>query len=408
MNDHTKEYSVVLVGVGGYGTSFLRRLLRDDCDLPMKLVGGVDPFASASPRYQDLLAAGIPLYDTLEEFYAQHTADIAIVSTPIHLHKEQSIYCLEHGSHVMCEKPICAVVDDIEAMKEAAARTGKELFVGFQWNYSDAIRTMKEDVLAGKYGALKRMKTLVLWPRDFAYYRRGIGWAARKKAGSGEWILDSVANNATAHYLNNMLFTAGKRLSDSADIESITVQTYRANPIEMYDTCALRAKTADGIPLLYLASHAICKPGMRGPEFVFEFEGGRIEAKVEDRRGVVVRGYLADGSEVEYGCPNQLETCKLDWMLKVLEEGAPHLCSPDTAKVHTSIINRIEELIPNTPFLPQEMIVTDEKEQMIYGDGLDALLTRCFDEWKLPCELEPAFGEAVTGSMIGYEHFAET
>ena len=29
MNDHTKEYSVVLVGVGGYGTSFLRRLLRD-------------------------------------------------------------------------------------------------------------------------------------------------------------------------------------------------------------------------------------------------------------------------------------------------------------------------------------------------------------------------------------------
>ncbi len=30
-----KEYSVVLVGVGGYGTSFLRRLLQEDCDLPM-------------------------------------------------------------------------------------------------------------------------------------------------------------------------------------------------------------------------------------------------------------------------------------------------------------------------------------------------------------------------------------
>lgn len=400
-----KPYSVVLVGTGGYGVTYLNRLLDPACDLPMRLVAGVDPFAKAGPRYDAMLQAGIALYDRLEDFYAENTADIAILSTPIHLHKTQAIYCMEHGSHVMCEKPICAVVDDIAEMKQVSERTGKLLLVGFQWSFSDAIRTMKEDVLAGRYGRLKRMKTLVLWPRDFAYYRRGTGWAARKKTPDGAWILDSVANNATAHYLNNMLFTAGKQLSTSAELTDLTVQTYRANPIEMFDTCALRAHTEEGAELLYLASHAIRKERMRGPEFVYEMEEGRITCETT-AAGVRIRGQRMGEPVKEYGNPNALETCKLDWMVKVLEEGAPPLCSADTASMHTRCINKIYELIPETPALPEDWIVRDEKEQMIYGRELDALLARCYDEWKLPCELPDAvLTEAAHGTLTGYTHF---
>ena len=400
-----KIYSVVLVGVGGYGVSYLNRLLDSNCDLPMRLVGGVDPYAQNSTRYEDLVEAGVPLYNTLEEFYSKHAADIAIIATPIHLHKEQSIYCMEHGSHVMCEKPICAVVDDVYAMQRASRRTGKQLFVGFQWNYSEAIRTMKQDILAGRYGKILRMKMLVLWPRDFAYYRRGIGWAARKKATNGEWILDSVANNATAHYLNTMLFTAGKHLEASAELADLQVQTYRANPIEMFDTCALRVQTEEGVPLLYLASHAIQKDRLCGPEFVYEFEKGRVVGHVEES-GVMVRGYLQDGSVISYGNPNQLETCKLDWMIKVLEEGAPQLCSAEAALMHTKCINRIYELIPETPYLPQEMVVYDEPNDMVYGQGLDTILKQCFEQWKLPCELEGCvLQKTARAAMKGYEHF---
>ena len=203
---------LVMVGVGGYALTYLKKLLDPQCDLPVKLVGGVDPFAKNSPVYNELVAAGVPLYDTVEDFYREQEADLAIIATPIQLHAGQSIYCMEHGSDVLCEKPVCAVIDDVQRMIEARDRTGKRLAIGYQWSYSAAVQRLKQDVLSGRYGRPLRMKTIVLWPRDREYYRRGSGWAAHKKNARGEWILDSVAANATAHYLHNMLYVAGNQV----------------------------------------------------------------------------------------------------------------------------------------------------------------------------------------------------
>ena len=54
-----------------------------------------------------------------------------------------------------------------------------------------AINALKQDILAGKLGYPKRLKPIVLWPRDLDYYQRG--WAGKKQDQQGNWILDSVA-----------------------------------------------------------------------------------------------------------------------------------------------------------------------------------------------------------------------
>ncbi|MBQ7923196.1 MAG: hypothetical protein IJ325_11615 [Clostridia bacterium] len=46
----------------------------------------------------ELTAAGIPVYSTIEEFFAEHTADLTIISTPTFFHAEQSIYTLSQVS----------------------------------------------------------------------------------------------------------------------------------------------------------------------------------------------------------------------------------------------------------------------------------------------------------------------
>jgi len=48
------------------------------------------------------------------------------------------------------------------------------------------------------------MKTLCFWQRDENYYRRS-GWAGKIKDKKGNWILDSPANNAMAHFLRRFL-----------------------------------------------------------------------------------------------------------------------------------------------------------------------------------------------------------
>jgi len=77
---------------------------------------------------------------------------------------------------VLCEKPVSATVQ--EALRMAAAEKQARGFVaiGYQWSFADAIQSLKRQILAGDLGRPRRLRTLVSWPRDAAYYAR-TGWA---------------------------------------------------------------------------------------------------------------------------------------------------------------------------------------------------------------------------------------
>lgn len=397
--------TVVLVGVGGYGTIYLKPLLDPEFRADIKLVGCVDPYAKISPLYQALQDRAIPIFDTLEAFYEELTADLAVIVTPIHLHKQQTILCMEQGSHVLCEKPVAALIDDVREIIEVRDREARALSIGYQWSHSQAIQTLKTDVLAGVFGELKRMKTMVCWPRNDAYYRRGSGWAAKKKTAAGDWILDSVASNATAHYLHNMLYVAGSAVNEAAQPIRIDVETYRANPIEMYDTCAMRVITSREVELLYLVTHAVRYEDVREPEFVFEFEQGVVTAVTEES-GIRIRGYIKDGSDIDYGFPNETDTRKLEIMADVVLGKAAVICGIEAASQHTKCMNITEELISETPTFPAQMIRRDEERELNYVEGLAAALALAYDSWRLPSELKlEGFRAAKRGDMTNYEHF---
>jgi len=47
--------------------------------------------------------------------------------------------------------------------------------IGYQWSYSEGIQSLKKDILSGLFGKPIRMKSLCLWPRDFAYLQEQLG-----------------------------------------------------------------------------------------------------------------------------------------------------------------------------------------------------------------------------------------
>ena len=157
-----KELKLLLVGVGGYAASYINELKLRGAAGGLKIEGAVDPYAEKANEYQTLCDMGVSFYNTLDEFYAEHTADLAIISTPIPLHAPQAIYCMEHGSNVLCEKPIAGAIADAQRMMEARDRTGKILAIGFQWCYDPAMLAFKKDVQAGLFGELLSMRAIVL------------------------------------------------------------------------------------------------------------------------------------------------------------------------------------------------------------------------------------------------------
>ena len=270
-------------------------------------------------------------------------------------------------------------------MIAARDRVGRIVAVGYQWSYSQAVQALKRDILSGRFGKPVRLKTIVLWPRGWQYYARS--GAGRVKDPEGRWVLDSVAANAAAHYLHNMLYVLGGELDRSAVPARIQAEVYRANDIENYDTAAFRIWTREGVPLLFLATHAITPEGVRHPEFVYEFEHAQIRYFAEFGEGTgCIRAVLSDGSEINYGNPSDDGMAKFRSIVGAIRNGTDVACGLETAVAHTFCMDAVHRALPEVPVFPEDWIVRDAEQRITFVKGLAGMGNRCYDEWRLPFE----------------------
>jgi predicted dehydrogenase len=389
-----KPVSIVLVGIGGMGAAYLAALLENKEQRDFRLVGTVDPQPRRCPQLAELRALDIPVFERLEEFYARHRADLAIIASPIHFHCGQSCLALSRESSVLCEKPAAGTVQEVLRMREAERAAGRWVAVGFQWSFSTAIQALKNDLRAGMYGRPRRLKCLYLWPRNEAYYRRN-DWAGKLKDPEGRWILDSPANNAMAHDLHNMFYVLGRETTSSAGPAEVEAELYRANAIENFDTAAARVRTEEGVEILFFVSHASNED--RGPVVRYEFEKAVVRC---DSRTSGLWAEFPDGTRKDYGVPDAEPMNKL-WqsIAGAREEGARPLCGLDAAASQTLCMNGIQDSMPDIRTFPAGLIRTVESaggRQLAVGtpgarrvvvEGLDEALAGCYDAGKLPSEL---------------------
>jgi predicted dehydrogenase len=377
-----EHVTLVLVGIGGYGEVYLSALLDEPQGARCHIVGAVDPHPENCTRLTELEARGVPLHASLENFYRVGAADLAVISSPIHLHTEHVCLALSQGSHVLVEKPAAAVTADVDAMIEVREQAGRFVAVGFQWSFARSILDLKKDILAGRFGKPLGGRSLTLWPRTESYYSRN-DWAGRKRDPAGRWILDSPANNAMAHDLHNMLFLLGPRMDRSAEPVDVSARLARANDIETFDTVAARVRTAGGAELLFIASHAVAEDESVEPRFVLEFEDATVRFPGE---AAPITARFRDGSVAEYPSPNATsQVAKLWTCIEAATSDRNLPCGLETARPHTACIEAIEEsgTIPHV-FPAESLHLSDTAGGRLHWvEGLAAALEKSYEtnEW---------------------------
>ncbi len=80
--------------------------------------------------------------------------DAVYIGLPNHLHKEWSVYALEYGKHVLCEKPFALTLAEVDAMIEASERTGNVLAEAFMYRHHPQTKLIKEMVDNGLFGTI--------------------------------------------------------------------------------------------------------------------------------------------------------------------------------------------------------------------------------------------------------------
>lgn len=396
----TRKVTMVLVGICGYGDYYLEFLESALDPATFALAGVVDPGAENSPRIAQLREQGVPVYGDLESFYREHTAELAVIVSPINFHKEQCLCALAHGSHVLCEKPLTARLQDIRELEQAAKEAGRFLAVGFQWSFYPPMLAIKQDYLDGVLGAPVLLKCFASWERFDDYY---FPWRGRVKSKSGDWVLDSIATNACAHYLHNMLFLLGDRMETAALPQSARAELYRGKNIETFDTCALSGRFANGGEFLYLVSHA-SQPG-RDPVLEYRFAQAVVRGDTGDPEGRYTATF-ADGTVKDYGPIRSLafDAEKLRRALAAVrgEETIP--CDCATAIPHAVLCNCLFDQVEIAE-LPESLRYRSDPPGA-FVRGLYEDLWQCYEKEKLPSDLGLSWAVPATGlAMEGYTHF---
>lgn len=381
MND---PFKVLLVAIGGYGSIYADELLNNR-DKGVAIAGVVDPRPEGYKRFDEIMHMGIPVFQSIEKFFGKNTADLAVISSPIHFHCDQTIAALENGCNVLCEKPMCATVQEGIEIIKAKERARKLVAIGYQWSFSDAIQELKADVINGNLGKPVRLKAMVLWPRTHKYYSRN-NWAGKMKDKSGRWILDSVANNATAHYLHNMFYVLGNEMTSSARPISVTAELYKANDIENFDTSAIKCKLDNNAEILFIASHAV--DSLEGPVFCYEFEDATI--MYDGNKECEIKAFFKDGKKKSYGDPNKNSLKKLWDTIDSIKNGESAACPPEAALSHTICINGSQESSQVNEFpscMIKEGYIPSSDDVLTYAEGLAGILKECYDNWLLPYDM---------------------
>ena len=96
--------------------------------------------------------------------------DVVHICTPPGVHAEQTIAALEAGMHVVVEKPPALSLEQLDAMTDAAERTGRRLAVVFQQRTGTAAAHVRDLLDRGALGRPLVATCQTLWYRDPAYF----------------------------------------------------------------------------------------------------------------------------------------------------------------------------------------------------------------------------------------------
>ncbi len=91
-------------------------------------------------------------YIKYEEMIEKENLDMVSVVVPTFLHYEITVYALNHGLHVLCEKPMALSDKLCKIMIDTAEKNGKRLMVGQCLRFWGEYVAAKEIIDSGKYG----------------------------------------------------------------------------------------------------------------------------------------------------------------------------------------------------------------------------------------------------------------
>ncbi|KAF0093247.1 MAG: Oxidoreductase family NAD-binding Rossmann fold protein [Puniceicoccaceae bacterium 5H] len=369
---------VGLVGVTGYAQAYFESLRKLEAAGRIQW-GAVTIINREQAREQVRYfeARKVPIYDGYEAMLAQehHRLDWMCIPTAIGWHTRMTIDSLRHGLPVLVEKPLAATLQEVDAIQVVERETGLLVVVGFQHTYLPGTWEIKQRLLAGEIGEIYRIDSIGLWPRGESYYQRNY-WAGRLHDGAS-WVLDSPLQNALSHAVNLILFFAGARLTERAELVEVAAELYRSKRIESYDTIRTEAQLSSGARASIVLSHS--SEQSVDPEIRFLGTQGTFTWRFSGEHVFEVDGR----TDILRTCDHiPMRELMFETIVRHLQgEETQYLCTTELAKGEVKWVNAVHDtaMIYDIPGRFRRRRVDREGEIFDFVDQLDTYAQRAYE-----------------------------
>ncbi len=188
-----------IIGTGGIARAHVAALQAESQRVQIVAAVDVD---------QERVETFCSLYD-IPRWYTDAAAmleaeqpDLVHICTPPATHCELSVLSLEAGAWVLCEKPLCGSLAEMDRIEEAERRTGRYCSCVFQWRFGSGARHLKHLIQTAAMGRPLVSICQTTWYRTAQYYQ--VPWR-------GKWSteLGGVTMGHGIHAMDLLLWLMG-------------------------------------------------------------------------------------------------------------------------------------------------------------------------------------------------------
>jgi predicted dehydrogenase len=146
-----QKLNVGAVGYGYWGPNLIRNFM----ELPGSNLCAVADLDTARLQHVRERYPAIRIATTNYEELFDAGLDAVVVATPPHTHYRIVRNCLEHGLHVLVEKPLTLNSEEGCELIRVAEANNRVLMVGHTFEYNPAVRALKQMIDSGELGEIQ-------------------------------------------------------------------------------------------------------------------------------------------------------------------------------------------------------------------------------------------------------------
>ena len=196
-----------LIGCGRIATNHIKAAINNQLEIAAVCDIQKDHMETLLEKHDLQADASIKRYTDYKTMIEEVQPELVSIATESGIHAEIAIFCINHGVHVIIEKPMAMSMADTNEIIRLSEEKKVKVSACHQNRFNIAVQEMRQALEKGRFGKLSHGSIHVRWNRNQNYYTQA-PWR-------GTWAQDGGAlMNQCIHGIDLLRWTFGGEIEE--------------------------------------------------------------------------------------------------------------------------------------------------------------------------------------------------